>query len=141
MKKFLLVLLILALFTHNLSAQDVLGKWENRNEEGVVNSIIEVYKKDGKIYGKVDRIMREEDRDRLCTKCEGDLRNKPVEGMEIMQGLVKDGEEYSDGTIVDPKTGKEYRCKIWIDEEKPDVLNIRGYIALFYQTRTWQRAE
>ena len=61
--------------------------------------------------------------------------------MEIMQGLVKDGEEYSDGTIVDPKTGKEYRCKIWIDEEEPDVLNIRGYIALFYQTRTWQRAE
>ncbi|WPY97471.1 DUF2147 domain-containing protein [Christiangramia sp. OXR-203] len=141
MRKFLLVLLILPLFAHDLSAQDVLGKWENRNEEGVVNSIIEVYEKDGKIYGKVDRIMREEDRDRLCTKCEGDLRNKPVEGMEIMQGLVKDGEEYSDGTIVDPKTGKEYRCKIWIDEEEPDVLNIRGYIALFYQTRTWQRAE
>lgn len=141
MRKFLLVLLILPLFAHDLSAQDVLGKWENRNEEGVVNSIIEVYEKDGKIYGKVDRIMREEDRERLCTKCEGDLRNKPVEGMEIMQGLVKDGEEYSDGTIVDPNTGKEYRCKIWIDEEEPDVLNIRGYIALFYQTRTWQRAE
>jgi len=141
MRKFLLVLLILPLFAHDLSAQDVLGKWENRNEEGVVNSIIEVYEKDGKIYGKVDRIMREEDRDRLCTECEGDFKNKPVEGMEIMQGLVKDGEEYSDGTIVDPKTGKEYRCKIWIDEEEPDVLNIRGYIALFYQTRTWQRAE
>lgn len=141
MKKLLIALLFLTLGSSELLAQSVFGKWENRNEEGVVNSIISVYEKDGKVYGKVDRIMREEDRDRLCTACEGDLKNKPVEGMEIMQGLVKDGEEYSDGTIVDPKTGKEYRCKIWIDEEEPDILNIRGYIALFYQTRTWQRAE
>ncbi|WP_026916059.1 DUF2147 domain-containing protein [Christiangramia portivictoriae] len=141
MKKLLIALLILSLGSNELLAQGVFGKWENRNEQGVVNSIISVYEKDGKVYGKVDRIMREKDRDRLCTACEGDLKNKPVEGMEIMQGLVKDGEEYSDGTIVDPKTGKEYRCKIWIDEEEPDVLNIRGYIALFYQTRTWQRAE
>lgn len=141
MKKLLIALLFVSLGSNELLAQGVFGKWENRNEQGVVNSIISVYEKDGKVYGKVDRIMREEDRDRLCTACEGDLKNKPVEGMEIMQGLVKDGEEYSNGTIVDPKTGKEYRCKIWIDEEEPDVLNIRGYIALFYQTRTWQRAE
>ena len=47
------------------------------------------------------------------------LKNQPVEGMEIMQDLEKEGEEYVDGTIVDPKTGKEYRCKIWLDEENP----------------------
>lgn len=140
MKLTLLLAFLLGYF-NLVQSQEVTGRWENRNEEGKVNSIIEVFEKNGKIYGKVDRILREEDRDRLCTKCEGDLKNVPVEGMELMQGLEKEGEEYVGGTIVDPKTGKEYRCKIWLDEDNPDILKIRGYISLFYKTKTWRRAE
>ena len=140
--KYLLQILILVLFLNApAQAQSVIGKWENRNEEGQVNSIIKVYEKNEKVYGKVERIMREEDRDRVCTKCEGDLKNEPIEGMEIMQGLKKDGDEYEGGTIVDPKTGKEYQCKIWLDEDNPDILKIRGYISFFYKTREWRRAE
>lgn len=139
--KLTLLLAFLLGFFNLVQSQEVTGRWENRNEEGKVNSIIEVFEKNGKIYGKVDRIMREEDRDRLCTKCEGNLKNVPVEGMELMQGLEKEGEEYVGGTIVDPKTGKEYRCKIWLDEDNPDILKIRGYISLFYKTKTWRRAE
>ncbi|SDR84892.1 DUF2147 domain-containing protein [Gramella sp. MAR_2010_147] len=125
----------------NLQAQEVLGRWENTNKEGKVNSIIEIYEKGDEIYGKVDRILNEEDRNRRCTKCEGDLKNEPVEGMELMKGLKKDGDEYAGGTIVDPKTGKEYRCKIWLDDDNPDVLNVRGYISLFYKTKIWRRAD
>lgn len=121
--------------------QGVIGKWENMNEEGKVNSIIMIYQKGDKFYGKVDQIIKEEDRDRICTKCEGELKNEPVEGMELMKGLEKEGEEYVGGTIVDPKTGKEYRCKIWLDEENPDLLKVRGYISFFYKTKTWRRAE
>ena len=140
--RFLLQILILVLFLNApAQAQSVIGKWENRNKEGQVNSIIKVYEKNDKVYGKVERIMREEDRDRVCTKCEGDLKNEPIEGMEIMQGLKKDGDEYEGGTIVDPKTGKEYQCKIWLDEDNPDILKIRGYISFFYKTREWRRAE
>jgi len=124
-----------------MQAQDVFGKWENTNEGGKVNSIIEIYKKGDEIYGKVNRIMKEEDRDRICTKCEGDLKDEPIEGMELMKGLKKDGDEYVGGTIVDPKSGKEYRCKIWLDDENQDILKIRGYISLFYRTKTWRRAE
>jgi len=128
-------------FAFSVQAQEVVGKWENRNDKGKVNSIIKIYKKGDEIFGKVNKIIREEDRDRLCTECEGELEDKPVEGMEIMKGLKKDGDIYEGGTIVDPKTGKEYRCKIWLDEDNPDVLKVRGYISLFYQTRTWHRAE
>ena len=140
--KYLLQILILVLFLNApAQAQSVIGKWENRNKEGQVNSIIKVYEKNDKVYGKVERIMREEDRDRVCTKCEGDLKNEPIEGMEIMQGLKKDGDKYEGVTIVDPKTGKEYQCKIWLDEDNPDILKIRGYISFFYKTREWHRAE
>ena len=135
-------LFILFLFLNiPVQAQSVIGKWENRNEDGKVNSIVEVYEKDNKIYGKVDHIMKEEDRDRLCTKCEGELKDQPVQGLEIMKGLEKEGDEYVGGSIVDPKTGKKYRCKIWLNEDNPDILMVRGYISLFYKTKKWRRAE
>ncbi|PTX43273.1 uncharacterized protein (DUF2147 family) [Christiangramia gaetbulicola] len=139
MKDLSLIIVFLTLLSLPVQAQSVLGKWKNTNEEGRVNSIIEIYEKGDKIYGKVDKIMREEDRDRICTKCPGELKNEPVQGLEIMQGLEKDGDEYVGGTIVDPKTGKKYRCKIWLEEDNPDVLKVRGYIALFYKTKEWTR--
>lgn len=140
MKKLPLFLIAL-FFIQSLKAQSVLGKWENRNEEGKVNSIVMVYEKEDRIYGKVDHIVKKEDRDRICTKCEGELKNEPVQGLEIMKGLKKEGNEYVGGTIVDPKTGKKYRCKIWLDEDDPDILMVRGYISFFYKTKKWRRAE
>lgn len=140
MKRILATFLILFSFL-SVSAQTVTGKWKNFNSDGEVNSIIEVYKEDGKIYGKVDRILKEENRDRVCTKCDGDLKDQPIKGMVLMEGLEKDGDEYSGGTIVDPKTGKEYRCKIWLDENDPNKLNVRGYLAVFYKTKVWERAD
>ncbi len=72
MKKFLTCLFCLGFFCLSLRAQEVTGKWKNYNSEGKVNSIIKIYEKEGKIYGKVERIMKEEDRDRVCTKCDGE---------------------------------------------------------------------
>lgn len=141
MKRILLHIVFFSILAMPVNAQDVVGKWENTNEDGRVNSIIQVYEEGGKIYGKVYRITKEEDRDRVCTECEGDLKNKPIEGMVLMRNLEKEGGQYVGGTIVDPKSGKEYRCKIWLDEDDPNTLKVRGYLAFFYKTKTWQRAE
>lgn len=122
-------------------AQSVLGKWQTVNETGMSTSIIEIYKVGDELNGKVVRIINEEDRDRVCTKCEGKMKNKPIEGMVVMTGLEKTGDEYEGGTVTDPKTGKVYRCKIWLDEDNPKILKVRGYISIFYRTQTWLRAE
>lgn len=124
----------------SLGAQNVFGQWEVTNDEGKVNSIIEIYKKGDEVYGKVVRIIKEEDRDRLCENCTGELKDKPIEGLDVIRGFEKQGDEYVDGTLIDPKTGKEYRGKIWIDENDPNKLKVRGYIAFFYKTKTWERA-
>lgn len=121
-------------------AQTVFGKWNTINEEsGKPNSIIEIYEDDGVVNGKVLRILKESDRDELCNNCAGDLKGQPIEGLELMRGLEKSGKEYSGGVITDPKTGKEYKVKIWVDEHNPDLLKVRGYIAFFYRTETWHR--
>lgn len=140
-----LILFTIFFFTsfavHEVQAQSVFGKWKVTNDEGKVNSIIEIYRKGDEVFGKVLRILKEEDRDRLCTKCDGEMKDKPIEGLELMRGFEKDGEEYVDGVITDPKTGKEYKSKIWLNEEDPDKLMVRGYIAFFYKTKVWERAK
>lgn len=142
MKKLILCLLCLFSATLYTQAQSVFGKWKTINEEtGKPNSIIEIFEEGGEVHGKVVRILKEEDRDKRCTNCEGEFKNKKIEGLVVMRGLEKDGNEYSGGLVTDPKSGKEYKCKIWLDEDNPDLLNIRGYIAFFYKTQTWERVK
>ncbi|RKS42688.1 uncharacterized protein DUF2147 [Gillisia mitskevichiae] len=142
MKKRIIYSILLLCAGFNLQAQSVLGKWKTVNEEtGQSTSIIEIFKVGEELHGRVVRIIKEEDRDRVCTECEGELKNKPIEGMVVMTGLENDGDEYSGGVVTDPKTGKVYRCKIWLDEDNPKKLNVRGYISFFYRTQTWLRAE
>lgn len=123
-------------------AQSVVGKWKTIDDEtGEAKSIVEIYQQNGKIYGKVVDIIDASKRDGLCEKCKGSRKNKPVLGMQIIDGLTKDDDEYSDGKILDPEKGKEYKCKIWLDEDDPDKLYVRGYIAFFYRTQNWYRVE
>lgn len=139
--KFSLFLFILGGFQSVAFSQEVLGKWKVTNEQGRVNSIVEIYKNGQAYYGKVVRITKEEDRDKRCEKCPGELKNRPIEGLNVIRGFEKEGDEYINGILLDPKSGKEYKGKIWIDEDEPDKLNVRGYVAFFYKTKTWERAE
>ncbi|MGY5847200.1 DUF2147 domain-containing protein [Salegentibacter sp. HM20] len=139
--KFSLFLFIFGGFQSVAFSQEVLGKWKVTNEQGRVNSIVEIYKNGQAYYGKVVRITKEEDRDKRCEKCPGELKNRPIEGLNVIRGFEKEGDEYINGILLDPKSGKEYKGKIWIDEDEPDKLNVRGYVAFFYKTKTWERAE
>jgi len=133
---------VFLLFSCGLMAQDITGDWNNIDEEtGKVNSVINIYKVDNQYFGKIVHITKPEERDNLCTKCKGELKDQPILGMHILNNLKKDGERYSDGQIFDPKTGKEYKAEIWVDEENKNKLNVRGYIAFFYDTREWIRKE
>lgn len=138
-----IVLVLLIFSVAAVQAQTVFGEWTTFNDDsGNPNSIIEIYnKEDGKVYGKVVRIIKKEERGRRCNNCDGKLKDQPIEGLELLRGLEKNGKEYSNGLITDPKTGKEYKCKIWLDEKDPNKLHIRGYIAFFYRTQTWERVK
>ncbi len=139
--KYLMLILILT-FGFNLQAQTVLGKWHTINEDtGKPNSLIEIYEEGGEVKGKVIKILKKEDRDKLCNSCSGHLKDQPIEGLELMTGFEKDGNEYSGGLITDPKSGKEYKAKMWVDKDNPDRLKVRGYIAFFYKTQTWHRVK
>lgn len=139
MKKFSL-LIALCFATTVTFAQDVLGKWKTIDDEtGQAKSIVEIYKhKNGKVYGKIVEILIKENEDKLCEKCEGDEKNTPILGLNIIKNLEYDGEFYSGGTAFDPETGKTYKFRIGFDEDEPGKLQVRGYLAFFYKTQYWE---
>lgn len=139
MKKLFFTLIILTITT-SINAQTIFGKWENRDEEtNKVDSVIEVYEKNGKAFAKIIEITDKNRQDALCDKCSGKRKDNPILGMNILTGLKKDGDEWSGGKILDPKNGKEYKCYIKLDND--NKLKIRGYIgfAAFGRTAYWYR--
>lgn len=144
-KKLFIVLIALgaALIGHSQKADDVLGKWKTIDDEtGKEKSIVELYKgSDGKLYGKVIKILNPDRQDAKCDLCEDDKKDKPILGMVIIEGMEWDEDEWDDGTILDPNKGTYYDCKLWMEEGEPDKLYVRGYIAFLFRTQYWYRVK
>jgi len=118
-------------------AQSIVGKWKTIDENtGEAKSVVDIFERGGKFYGKIVKIFLESDPDPVCDKCdEDDPRfRKKIIGMEILLDLERHGEEFSEGTVLDPEDGKVYRCKLWLEGKD---LKIRGYWGPFYRTQTW----
>ncbi len=134
------------LFIGSLFAADntsIVGKWKTIDDKtGDPKSIVEIFEKNGKYFGQIQELFIKEgdNPNPTCDKCpDNDPRkNQPTKGMVIVQDLAKSDNEYSGGTILDPKEGKIYTCKMWVEDGK---LMVRGYIAFFYRTQTWHKVE
>ena len=120
---------------------DIVGKWTTIDDEsGKEKSIVEIFKKsDGKYYGKIHKLLQKPENEN-CVNCKDDRKNKPLVGLEIIRGLKKDGNEFTGGTITDPKSGKTYKCTI---TRKGDQLDVRGYVgfSLIGRTQVWKSAK
>lgn len=126
-----------------LQAQDnsIVGRWKTIDDEtGKPKSIVHIYEQDGAYFGRVDSLINPDKPNPTCDKCPDDdpRKDQPVKGMVILKNLKKDGDEYVDGRILDPKKGKIYDCKMWLEEGN---LKVRGYLWLFHRTQTWYRVQ
>lgn len=126
-----------------MASAQVTGKWKTIDDEtGDQKSIVEIFERDGKLYGRITKLFRKpgEDQDPVCDKCEKEdpRYGKKIIGMEIIRGLTASDGEYSGGDILDPNNGKVYRCRIWREGED---LMVRGYWGPFYRTQTWLKAQ
>ena len=144
MLKKLSFLFISALFTINALAQkkdDILGKWVNPSGEGQV----EIYKKGDKYFGKLAWLKEPNDqggKPKVDVKNPTpNLRSKQILGLEILKDFVYDDGKWTNGTIYDPKSGKNYSCNMTLKGN--DVLNIRGYvgISLLGRSETFRRVK
>ncbi|WP_313384840.1 DUF2147 domain-containing protein [Chishuiella sp.] len=141
MKKIILFNLFFML-TSFMFAQSPIGTWKTIDDETKQpKSYVEIFEKDGVLYGKVTKILTKGKEDAKCTECSGTLKNKPILGMQILSGLKKSGKEWTGGKILDPNKGKEYKAKMSLNGN--DKLDVRGFvgISLVGRTQTWYRVK
>ena len=134
------ILFFALLFSFSSWSQNILGNWYSLDtDSNEKESIIEVYQENNKIYAKIVSLLKKDDKGKICDKCTGNDKDKPIEGLVILKGLSKDDDEWSGGKILDPKNGSYYKCYMTLVEK--DKLKIRGYIgfSLIGRTEYWYR--
>jgi len=134
-----IVMLSLGLAARGAGAADApVGEWKTVDEKsGAVESVVEIYDQGGKLFGKIASLTKpadEQGKPKLCTKCTGADKDKPIVGLIIVKGLGADGAHWKGGTILDPDDGKVYNAELWVEDGK---LKVRGYLGFFYRTQTW----
>lgn len=124
----------------SFQTSSVQGTWVNIDDEtGVEKSEITLYVENGKLYGKIERLLLPEDQGKVCEKCKGKEKNQPIEGLIIVKGLINDRDVWTDGKILDPANGKSYDCTIKLDDS--NTLNVRGYLGFSFigRSQVWKR--
>jgi len=121
------------------------GTWHTIDDStGKPRGVIEITEKDGVYSGKlVKSLVPTEGPPKVCDKCTDARKDQPIIGMTLLTGLRKTADnEWSGGEILDPETGKLYKCKMSMADDGRK-LNVRGFIgiSLIGRTQTWVRQQ
>jgi uncharacterized protein (DUF2147 family) len=119
------------------------GRWKTVDDiTGKVKSVVSIWEQNGKLFGRVQKLVNPDPKNPnpRCEGCAGDQKGKPVVGLQIMQNLQKDGNGWSGGTILDPATGKIYKCLLSV-LDGGTRLKVRGFVgfSLLGRTQYWLR--
>lgn len=140
MKKTFLFTLYICL-TLSARSQNIIGVWKSIDDAtNEPKSQIQLYEQNGKVYGKVVKFLRANaDPNRTCNKCTDWRKDQKIMDMMIVRDMVKNGNTWKGGKILDPENGKEYTCSMWFEGGKNNELRVRGWVGPFFRTQTWYR--
>lgn len=119
------------------TADKIVSRWLNQEKDAAV----EIYKKGNKYFGKIVWMQKEDNGDIRYDDNNPDatLRKRRLKNADILKDFTFNGSDTWDGgTVYDPKNGKTYSCKMWMQDGN---LHIRGYIgfSLLGRTAIWTR--
>lgn len=132
--------------THSMNLNSPVGIWKTIDDKTKAErAIVEIFERDGKIFGRIQKTFPKPEDKPNCEKCPGAEKDKPIVGLEILKNVKKDSDDpkdlnWSGGTILDPNNGENYKVKLeLLDDGKK--LKVRGYIgfSLLGRTQYWHR--
>jgi uncharacterized protein (DUF2147 family) len=137
------LLLALALSLPARAEGSPVGYWTTIDDDGKTpSSIVQIYPRGKKLYGKIVQLIKPREKDPKCTACEGSRKNQRIIGLEILRDFEQDDDEWSGGYVLDPREGKEYKCYLEVLDHG-QRLKVRGYVGIPMMGRTqyWRKSE
>ena len=120
------------------------GLWHNIDDKtGEARAAVRIGEAGGVLSGRIEKLLRKDKADAVCSECTDDRKDKPVVGMEIIRGARASDTEpgaWTGGKILDPDNGREYTLRL-VPLEGGKRLQVRGYLGPFYRTQTWVRVQ
>ncbi len=118
------------------------GKWHSIDDKSKeAKAEITIVDTPAGLSGKITkRLAKDAKADEVCEKCTDARKDKPILGLEIINGAKKDADEnvWYGGKILDPENGKNYSLKL-TPQDGGKTLAVRGSIGPFGRTQTWVR--
>ena len=118
------------------------GTWHSIDDKtGEIKAEIRLTEVDGVVSGRIEKLLRRgADQAARCHDCDGDRKNQPVIGLEIIRGArkVAGKDVWEDGKILDPENGRDYALRL-TPIEGGRKLEVRGSFAFIGRTQTWVR--
>ncbi|MAI78850.1 MAG: hypothetical protein CL917_07920 [Deltaproteobacteria bacterium] len=143
-KGLIVMLFVFTLWAPSLQAEEEtpIGYWETTGDDGQTStSIVQIFQDGESLSGKIIKITKKGIKpDALCVACSGELKDKPIVGLRILWDMKKTGDGWGSGFVLDPDSGKIYKCSISLEGTN---LKVRGFlgISMFGRTQVWRRAK
>jgi uncharacterized protein (DUF2147 family) len=138
-RRFIILCMLFSSSLYSFCQNQIVGKWLSDDKEGIT----EIYKQNGKYYGKITWLNKpNDDKDHPFNDTENPnklLREQPLIGLVILKDFNYGDNEWKEGTIYDPESGKTYTCTIWLSGN--NIIKVRGYWDIFYETQTWTKTK
>jgi uncharacterized protein (DUF2147 family) len=140
MKKyfFTVALALLSFYAFAQNANDIVGIWMTEEKDAK----IQIYERNDEYFGKLiwgKNMYDEQGNSKLdVNNPDEQLQKRPLENLILLSDFEFSGDEWEDGHIYDPKSGKTYKCYM---ELKGNQLEVTGYVGVKWLSRTvtWNR--
>jgi uncharacterized protein DUF2147 len=124
--------------------QTAAGFWEQYDDDGKTEGWFLIFERTKDVFeGAIVKMFLKPGEDPhalICTKCKGEQKNQPSLGLVIIKDMKRQGRNYEDGTILDPRDGQIWSARMELSPEGKRLL-VRGYlgISLFGKSQIWNR--
>ena len=115
----------------------VLGYWQTQDDDSKQPaSVISIEKANGSLVGKVVKLYTNPNA--VCSKCSGDLHNKPVLGLPVLWDFTPNANGASNGKILAIKRGSVFDADLSLQQNGEQLL-VQIKTPFGVKTQIWQR--